>query len=126
MILKIEFFGILRITPDCVGVMTKKLYRYILHGTGSLLEPRKNQNRLVKNLVLSEPAGKTRFGPVLYTKRRHKSYETFVQAYPVSTLPKSTFFLKYLKKSGFFFFFFFDYYRFFSKIFSKIFKICFS
>ena len=65
---------------------------------GSLLEPRKSQNRLVENLVLSEPAGKTRFVPVLYAKRRPDSYGTFLQAYLVPKLPKSTFFQKLFGK----------------------------
>ena len=75
--MKIDFFGILSITPDCVGVIAEKLYGHILRRTGSLLEPRKIQNRLVENLVLSEPADKTRFVPVLYAKRRPESYGTF-------------------------------------------------
>ena len=71
-----NFFGILPITPVCVGVMTKKLYWHILRKTGLLLKAKKYQNRLVEILVLSEPAGKTRFGPVLYVKKRPESIGT--------------------------------------------------
>ena len=73
---EMKFFGILPITPVCVGVMTNKLYWHILRRTGLLLGTRKYQNRVVEILVLSEPAGKTRFGPVLYVKRRPESNET--------------------------------------------------
>ena len=56
--------------------MRKQLYKHILHQIGLLLAVRKNQNHMVEILVLSEPAGNTRFCPVLYVKRRPELDET--------------------------------------------------
>ena len=83
--------------------MRKQLYRRILRQTDLLLEVRKNQNRLVEILVLSEPAGKTRFCPVLYIKRRPKSNGTCFTGVSTTYITKKYFFRKYLVKSDFLF-----------------------
>ena len=98
-------FFCLPITPDCVGVMTNKLYWHILRRTGLLLGTRKYQNRVVEILVLSEPAGKTRFCPVLYVKRRLESNETCFTSVAGTYITKKYLFLKIFGKICIFFIF---------------------
>ena len=100
---EMKFFGILPITPVCVGVMTNKLYWHILRRTGLLLEAKKYQNRVVEILVLSEPAGKTRFGPVLDVKRRSEFNATCFRGVTGTYITKKYVFLENIWKNLHFF-----------------------
>ncbi len=103
---EMKFFGILPITPVCVGVMTQQVYWHILRWTGLLLETRKYQNRVVEILVLSEPAGKTRFCPVLYIKWRPEFNGTCFTSVAGTYITKKYFFSKIFGKICIFFYFF--------------------